>query len=105
MLNVALGFRQAPTDALNNPLEIHHLLSGGRRRGHSETVCLCRWHHQGDKTLGDNVSLARQALIFGPSLAKEPRRFRELYGQDDELLTRQNQLVASTLTDASDHES
>ena len=30
-------------------LEIHHLLSGGRRIGHEATVCLCHYHHQGKR--------------------------------------------------------
>lgn len=30
-----------------SPVQIHHLLSGGRRIGHLSTIPLCQPHHQG----------------------------------------------------------
>jgi hypothetical protein len=74
-------------------LEIHHLLSGGRRRGHDDTVCLCRYHHQGDILPYPEAGYGEHAKRFGPSLGREPRRFREFYGSDDELLAYQNLML------------
>ena len=74
-------------------LEIHHLLSGGRRRGHSETVCLCHYHHQAKRLPFTDVGYKDHAVIYGPSLERESRRFHEFYGTDDELLARQNAMI------------
>lgn len=74
-------------------LEIHHLLSGGRRRGHSATVCLCHFHHQGKRLVYTDVGYRDHATIYGPSFGHEPRRFREVYGTDDQLLDRQNAMI------------
>ena len=73
--------------------EIHHLTVGGKhgqkRRGHDYTVGLCPWHHRGENTFHD----ANPEAIYGPSYAREPRRFREVFGQDDALLDYQNKLL------------
>jgi len=74
-------------------LEIHHLLSGGRRRGHSETVCLCHYHHQAKRLIFTDVGYKDHAVMYGPSLERESRRFHEFYGTDDELLERQNAMI------------
>ena len=60
------------------PANAHHLLSGGRRRGHSETIPLCFDHHVGNKL----------------STHKTKRLFIETVGEDDELLEETNRLVA-----------
>jgi hypothetical protein len=67
--------------------EIHHLTVGGKhgqkRRGHDFTIGLCEWCHRG------------VGLDSGqPSYAREPRRFREVFGDDDALLAEQNRLIA-----------
>lgn len=69
--------------------EKHHLLTTGRhgtgkRRGEAYTVGLCAYHHRG-------IGVPTSAL--GPSYAREPRRFRELYS-DDWLLAEQDRLIA-----------
>ena len=74
-------------------LEIHHLLSGGRRIGHHATVCLCHFHHQGKRLPFVQYGYRAQAEIYGPSLEREPRRFREVYGSDEVLLAFQNKLI------------
>lgn len=74
-----------------SPGDVHHLLSGGRRIGHDATVCLCEWHHRGvPKAGGEELA----ASILGPSLAKEPRKFRHHYGHDAVLLKLQNELLS-----------
>lgn len=78
------------------PCEVHHLTIGGRhgqkRRGHDFTIGLCPWHHRGEPTFG--LSHIVCECRFGPSYAREPRRFREVFGQDEELLAYQNELLA-----------
>jgi len=76
------------------PAEIHHLTVGGKhgqkRRGHDYTIGLCQWHHRGVLPyIG-----AQLAAGLGPSYALEPRRFREEFGTDDQLLDFQNQALA-----------
>jgi hypothetical protein len=77
-----------------NDLEIHHLLSGGRRRGHDETICLCTYHHQGARLPYPDHGYEEHADAFGPSFGREPRRFREVYGTDDQLLAYQEIMIA-----------
>ena len=71
------------------PCEKHHLTTTGRhgngkRRGEAYTVGLCAYHHRG---------VGEPTAEVGPSYAREPRRFRELY-PDEWLLDRQNELIA-----------
>jgi hypothetical protein len=69
--------------------EIHHLNEGGhagqKRRGDEFTIPLCVWHHQGRTD--------QFTLRYGPSLAKQSREFRRVYGTDDELLSITNHRV------------
>jgi hypothetical protein len=78
----------------NSP-DVHHLNldehAGQKRRGDEFTIGLCPWHHRG-VPFCDNAKRCRQ--ILGPSLAKEPIKFREEFGSDDELLDIQNDLIA-----------
>lgn len=75
-------------------LEIHHQLSGGRRIGHHATVCLCHYHHQGKRLPFPEHGYTAQSEVFGPSLAREPARFRAMYGSDRDMLEQQNALLA-----------
>lgn len=75
-------------------LEIHHLLSGGRRIGHHATICLCHYHHQGKRLPFLDTGYKAQAQVFGPSMEREPARFRAMYGSQDQLLEQQNALLA-----------
>lgn len=71
--------------------EVHHLLSGNRRRGHLFTIPLGEWHHRAKITEG---LTARQAeLMWGPSLARGSKPFHERYGDDDALLEDVNALL------------
>lgn len=76
-LNDALGL-----DLPGNVLEVHHLLSGGRRRGHRYTIVCCRWHHRGLCIYGR--AWGNQHL--GPSLAYGSKPFHAHFGDDDHLL-------------------
>lgn len=64
-----------------NPLEIHHFLSGGVRRGHQFTIPLCRWHQRGICLNGRAWAMR----YLGPSLAYGTKPFRLVYGTDDHL--------------------
>lgn len=70
------------------PTEVHHLLSGNKRRGGEYTIPLCRWHHRGvtDGVFGVD---AHEAAL-GPSLARSSKRFREVFGDDEALLALTN---------------
>ncbi|NID15404.1 Ref family recombination enhancement nuclease [Luteibacter yeojuensis] len=74
-------------------LEIHHLLSGGRRRGHRFTVCLCEHHHQAARLIFADLGYQDHAVMYGPSFGREPRRFREVYRDDDALLALQDWMI------------
>lgn len=67
------------------PYDVHHLLSGGIRRGHIATIPVCPAHHRG---VGFSPS------IHFASIARNPRTFRETFGGDDELLTLTDRLIA-----------
>jgi len=73
--------------------EAHHLLSGGRRRGHLFTIGLCRWHHQAVPPR-EGMSEASAMAMYGPSVATGSKPFHAMYGSDDELLEFQNALLA-----------
>ena len=67
---------------------IHHQTTSGRTISQDATVCLGRWHHQG--VCLDHFTTSKMLGLFGPSLAKEPRRFVSCYGSNAELLAIQN---------------
>ncbi|MFL9582385.1 Ref family recombination enhancement nuclease [Stenotrophomonas sp. AB1(2024)] len=71
--------------------DYHHLLSGGRRRGHMFGVGVCPWHHRGVPNWGCTVKEMR--VHYGPSLMDGSRLFHAAYGSDDELLAGQNLLL------------
>lgn len=73
--------------------EIHHLLSGGIRRGHDETVALCQWHHKAWPIANRSHAWCRRHL--GPSLLESPEQFRFEFGSDDDLLELQNKFLAA----------
>lgn len=74
-------------------LEIHHLLSAGKRRGHRQTVCLCHFHHQGKRLIYAELGYMDHAVVFGPSFGHQPRLFRTVYRDDDALLALQDWMI------------
>ena len=94
LLNRNRGLARASFARKRPELEIHHLTDCGRRIGHDETICLCRFHHQGDWLPYASAGYRAQAERFGPSYGREKRRFREVYGDDVRLLANQNALLA-----------
>lgn len=69
--------------------DYHHMKSGNIRRGHEYGIALCVWHHRGHPLPGLNSRQMRE--LFGPSLMDGSRLFHETYGNDDELLAKQNE--------------
>lgn len=74
------------------PAEIHHLLDGGVRIGHSATIGLCPWHHRGVST-SIGMTMVSCEQMYGPSLVQGSKRFKEVYGSNDDLLKLQNELI------------
>ena len=98
MINQQIGLMKPYT----GPCDAHHLLSGGRRRGHKFTLGLCDWHHEAKPpSYAMGAKLATEK--YGPSLAKGSKPFHEVYGTDDELLEFQNALLAGVKHVEADH--
>lgn len=65
------------------PGAVHHLLRGGRRIGHLDTICLCDpGHHQ-------NAPAGSGKISRHPNKA----RFEEAYGPEERLLEKSRELV------------
>ena len=64
---------------LNVHTDIHHQLEGNRK-GHRFTVGLCKWHHQGYPW--PNMTMVDMKRSIGPSMALNPRLFKQRYGSD-----------------------
>lgn len=74
--------------------EAHHLLSGGIREGHMDTVGLCAWHHRGQPVFGGwNHKSHRREL--GPALSEGSMAFSAKWGTDKAILEEQEKLVAA----------
>jgi hypothetical protein len=71
--------------------DAHHLLSGGRRRGHLFTLALCKWHHVSHPPI-EGMGIEDAIRVYGPSLERQ-KAFRDYYGTDDELLVLQNAIL------------
>lgn len=71
--------------------DYHHMLSGGRRRGHRYGIGLCPWHHRAVCDFSANAATMR--AWAGPSLMDGSKKFHEAYGSDDELLKMQDELI------------
>jgi hypothetical protein len=77
-------------------VEIHHLNTGGnagmKRRGDAYTVPLGAWHHRAQAAISYTATQAEN--IWGPSLARNSKAFRDRYGKDDDLLALVDKCVA-----------
>lgn len=65
-----------------SPAEPHHMLRGGRRRGHLFTIPLCPLHHRSGRN--DDEVVSRD---------QNQRRFEKRYGTEDSLLAKTRELV------------
>lgn len=62
--------------------ERHHLVSGGRRKGHLESIPLCTPHHRGG--MNDGVLVSRHPW---------KKAFERAYGTEQQLLEQTRELV------------
>lgn len=69
------------------PAEVHHLLSGGRRKGHLFTIPLCWSHHRSGRN--DEHIVSRD---------QNQRRFERRYGTEEYLLEQTRERVAHLCT-------
>ena len=81
------GYAGIPCDAHHPNIGGH---AGNKRRGDDVVVGICPWHHRGVPRGG--FTKAGMRLLFGPSLALEPAKFREEFGDDDFLIAEQARL-------------
>lgn len=72
-------------------VDFHHLKSGNIRRGHMFGVGLCTWHHR--RYPFEGMTCKQMVILFGPSLLDGGKAFAGVFGNDEELLERQNQLL------------
>lgn len=86
---IAKGWEHDPDGPM---VEAHHLLSGGIRRGHMHTVGLCAWHHRGQRMFG-YWTAAEHRDQLGPALSDGSVPFHAEFGDDDELMRRQRELL------------
>lgn len=77
------------------PTEINHIAERGKQLGQDYTEALCQWHHRGICIPGNTVRA--MTLAFGPSLLSR-RAFVERYGNTEERLSFQNELIGWTGT-------
>lgn len=73
------------------PVERHHTLSGGIRRGHAFTFGNCVWHHRALMLPGYVTS--SMTARYGPSLAKGSKPFHQVYGSDDSMIEMQTAIL------------
>lgn len=78
-------------DCANVGVDFHHLLAGGRRRGHEHGVGLCEWHHRGVSV--ELIALAIMRKLHGPALSEGSRPFHLAFGSDDDLVAVQKQIL------------
>lgn len=78
------------------PCELHHLTVGGRhgqkRLGQDDVVGINRWSHRGEPLIEYGWDAARCREELGPSYAREPAAFREIY-PDEELVRMQDEIL------------
>jgi hypothetical protein len=69
------------------PADMHHV----EQDDHAKTYACCPWHHRG---LPKNMlHESRMNQNFGPSMAKEPARYRARYGNEEDLLRFQQTMI------------
>lgn len=71
--------------------DVHHVLSGGRRTAHKDTIPLCPFHHRGVIPQGWKSEVRER---MGPSLANGSKPFHAQFGTQQELLNKVNELIA-----------
>jgi len=76
---------------LDSHCDVHHVLSAGRRIGHDATYGNCIWHHRGIEW--ENKRPREMVEMLGPSMARNIRAYRDLYGTEERLVMTQNYML------------
>lgn len=77
-----------------NQTEINHQTKCGRQISQDATEALCAWHHRSICVPG--ITSREMTREYGPSLAKNPREFVRIFGDNAERLKFQNELIGVT---------
>jgi len=75
------------------PCDIHHTTS----QNHLKTYGNCPWHHRGVRK--SEFDMLEMQNNFGPSLARNPARYRARYGSEGDLLAIQNAMLLKSPQD------
>lgn len=78
---------------VHSQADVHHVLTGGRRTGHQDTIPLCPYHHRG--VIGCVMGVTNGAPSFdpGPSLADGSKPFHKFFGTQQALLAKVNEMM------------
>lgn len=71
--------------------EVHHVVEGRKRLGHSQTMGLCLWHHRGEIEL--DYTRQQMGGMLGPSLAHGSYDFAENFGSQATLVKVQDYII------------
>jgi Recombination enhancement, RecA-dependent nuclease len=75
--------------------EMHHMLSGNKRRGHAFVLPLGAWHHRGVRPQW-MPSDKEAKFFYGPSLAHGSKPFTARYGTQDQLHAKITGMIGGT---------
>jgi hypothetical protein len=78
--------------------DIHHIVEGGRRRGHLFTIPLHPWFHRGLPP--DDMSIETARIDMGPSMALHPEAFFQKWESEYWLLNAVNDMIRAKNTAA-----
>ena len=73
------------------PCDIHHT----QGQNHLLTYGNCPWHHRGIRK--NDLDMLEMQNAFGPSLARNPARYRARYGTEEQILAIQNRMLTKTV--------
>jgi len=74
-------------DYIPEPPDIHH--TDGQN--HDLTYANCPWHHRGVRK--NELDYLEMQVNFGPSLARNPERYRSRYGTESQILAFQEAML------------
>ena len=71
--------------------EMHHLVSGGRRIGHAQTLPLCPFHHR--NVIEPMMTPRGMSKLMGPSFGASRKAFEAEFGSEESLLAEVNRRI------------
>ena len=73
--------------------EVHHVVEGRVRLGHSQSMGLCLWHHRGEIDPDSGYSRQQMSVMIGPSLAHGSYDFADNFGSQATLVAVQDYII------------